>query len=148
MKGENDMDVVAVKFDGTPNKKYYFNTKLNLMKDGIYEIVVDNVTTYNNRVKVVYIYHSQKSDSEKIRTITDAKLILAPPKPEKPYKKIIVNAAKEIICVLWKDGTKTIMKPQPDDEFDIEKGIAMCFMKKAYQNRGCFNDVFRDVEII
>ena len=142
------MNIVAVKFDGSPNKKYYFYTKLNLMKEGIYEIVADNVTTYNNRVKVVDIYPSQKSDFEKLRTITNAKLILAPPKPEKPYKKIIVNAAKETICILWKDGTKTIMKPQFDDEFDLEKGIAMCFMKRWYGNRGCFNDVFRDVEVV
>ena len=50
------MNIVAVKFDGSPNKKYYFYTKLNLMKEGIYEIVADNVTTYNNRVKIVNIY--------------------------------------------------------------------------------------------
>ena len=142
------MNIVAVKFDGSPNKKYYFYTKLNLMKEGIYEIVADNVTTYNNRVKIVNIYPSQKSDFEKLRTITDAKLIQAPPKPDKPYKKIIVNAVKETICILWKDGTKTIMKPQSDDEFDLEKGIAMCFMKRWYDNRGCFNDVFKDVEVI
>ena len=40
------------------------------------------------------------------------------------------------------------MKPQSDDEFDLEKGIAMCFMKRWYDNRGCFNDVFKDVEVI
>ena len=140
------MNIVAVKFNGTPNKEYYFNTNLNLMKEGIYEIIADHTTSYNNRIKVVKIYPSQRDN--RLRTITGAKLISAPPKPEKPYKKIIVNAAKETVCVLWNDGTKTIMKPQFDDEFDLEKGIAMCFMKRWYDNRGCFNDVFRDIEVV
>lgn len=140
------MNIVAVEFEGTPNKKYHFNTNLNLIKKGIYEIIADNRTTYDNRVKIVEIFPSQKNN--KLRTITTAKLLVAPPKPEKPYKKIIVNKGKETICVLWNDGTKTIMRPQFDDEFDMEKGIAMCFMKRWYDNRGCFNDAFRDVEII
>lgn len=140
------MNIVAVKFEGTPNKKYFFNTKLNLMKGGIYEIVADNTTTYNNKVKIVEIYPSQKDG--KLRTITYAKLIQAPPKPKKPYKKIIVNVQKETICIVWDDNTKTIMKPQPGDNFDYEKGIALCFMKRWYDNRGCFNDVFRDIEVV
>ncbi len=140
------MNIVAVKFNGTPNKEYYFNTNLNLMKEGIYEIIADHTTIYNNRVEVVNIYPSQKDN--RLRTITDAKLITAPPKPGKPYKKIIVNAEKETVCILWKDGTKTIMKPQPGDTFDVEKGIALCFMKRWYGNRGCFNDVFKDIEVV
>lgn len=139
------MNTVAVIFEGTPNKTYHFNTNLNLIENGIYKIVADNQTTYNNRVKVVGIYSTQYKH---LRTITEAKLIQAPPKPIKLYKKIIVNVNKETICVIWKDGTKTVMKPQPGDTFDYEKGIALCFMKKAYDNRGCFNDVFRDVEVV
>lgn len=140
------MNIVTVKFEGTPNKEYYFNTNLNLMVEGVYEIIADYTTSYNNRIEVVKIFPSQKDKT--LRTITEAKLIQAPPKPDKPYKKIIAHPAKKTICILWKDGTKTVMKPQPEDEFDLEKGIAMCFMKRWYRNRGCFNDVFRDVEVV
>lgn len=140
------MNIVNVKFEGTPNKEYSFNTNLNLIKGGIYEIIADNRTSYDNRVKVTNIYPGHYHN--KFRTITFAKLLQAPPKLKKPYKKIIVNPKKETICVLWVDGTKTVMKPQFDDEFDMEKGIAMCFMKKCYNNRGYFNDVFRDVEVV
>lgn len=140
------MNVVAVKFEGTPNKEYFFNTNLSLMKGGIYEIVADGRTTYNNKVKVTTFYANQSKKS--FRTITEAKLAKAPPKPEKQYKKIFVNTEKETVCVLWKDGTKTIMRPQPGDIFDVEKGIALCFMKRWYDNRGCFNDVFKDIEVV
>lgn len=140
------MNLVTVKFKGTPNKEYFFNTNLFLMKDGIYEIVADNKTTYDNEVKVVAFYGSQSQKG--LRTITEAKLIVAPPKPKKLYKKIYVNREKETICVLWNDGTKTIMRPQLGDTFDMEKGIALCFMKRWYDNRGCFNDVFKDIEVI
>ena len=140
------MNTVAVIFEGNPNKKYLFNTTLNLVKNGIYEIVADNRTTYDNRVKIVEAYPSQRK--KYLRMITEAKLIRAPQKPDKPYKKIIVNVQKDTVCVIWKDGTKTVMKPQPGDTFDYEKGIALCFMKKIYDNRGCFNDVFRDVEVV
>lgn len=140
------MNIVKVKFKGTPYKEYFFNTNLNLIKGGVYRIVADNRTIYDNEVKVVEIYVNQRDSA--FRKITEAKLILAPPKPKKLYKKIIVNEARETVCVLWKDGTKTIMKPQPGDKFDPEKGIALCFMKRSYGNRGCFNDAFRDIEVI
>ena len=142
------MNIVAVEFEGSPNKRYYFYTNLKLIIGGIYEIVADDKTTYDNRVKIIANNIKFRDCFYGLRTITSAKLLQAPPKPLKPYKKIIVNVEKEVICVLWRDGTKTIMKPQPEDIFDVEKGIAMCFMKKVYGNRGCFNDAFRDFEVV
>lgn len=43
-------------------------------------------------------------------------------------KKIIFSGPCTI--VLWVDGTKTIAKVSEGDEFDPEKGVAVCFMKK------------------
>lgn len=45
------------------------------------------------------------------------------------YKKIIFNGPCTII--LWKDGTKTIAKASDGEMFDPEKGVAICFMKRA-----------------
>ena len=42
--------------------------------------------------------------------------------------KIIFSGPCTII--LWDDGTKTIARVSEDDEFDPEKGIAVCFMKR------------------
>lgn len=133
---------VRLVFKGT-HKSYYYNTKLKLIEGAKYKITADGQTHYTSPVYIAAIAPGRFDD---VREITSAELIEAPPKPEKPYKKIIVNQKKETICVLWKDGTKTVLKPQPEDTFDIEKGIALCFMKKCFNNRGCFNDAFKDIE--
>lgn len=44
-------------------------------------------------------------------------------------ERVMVNGPATI--VFWKDGTKTVAKCLPEDKFDLEKGIAICFMKKA-----------------
>lgn len=43
-------------------------------------------------------------------------------------KKIIFSGPCTI--VLWGDGTKTIARVSDGDEFDPEKGVAVCFMKR------------------
>lgn len=55
-------------------------------------------------------------------------------------KKIIFNDPATII--LWNDGSKTVVKTH-NEPFDPEKGVAMCFMKKACYNKGSFNNVFK-----
>lgn len=56
------------------------------------------------------------------------------------YKKIIFNDPATII--LWEDGTKTVVKCGENDTYDPEKGIALCFMKKALGNKsGPFNKI-------
>lgn len=47
--------------------------------------------------------------------------------------------------VIWKDGTKTIVKAQNNEPYDKEKGLAMCFMKKAMGNTGNFNDKMNEL---
>lgn len=49
----------------------------------------------------------------------------------KPVKVIFNNPATIII---WDDGTKTIVKKQKGDRYDKEKGLALCYMKKALGN--------------
>lgn len=57
------------------------------------------------------------------------------------YKKIIFNNPATII--IWNDGTKTVVKCQNGDNFDPEKGVALCFMKKALGNTGNFNNILK-----
>lgn len=61
------------------------------------------------------------------------------PKPKDPVKSILINPVKSVTTVVWNDGTVTVVHCN-NEEFDAEKGIAMCFMKKTFDNRGCFND--------
>ena len=54
--------------------------------------------------------------------------------------RVIFNYPATI--VVWKDGTKTVVKCQPGDVYSKETGLALCFAKKALGNKGNFNDVF------
>lgn len=56
-------------------------------------------------------------------------------------KRVIFNRPATI--VLWKDGSKTVVKCQEGDVFNLEKGLAMCIIKKLSGNKGNFNDIFR-----
>lgn len=56
-------------------------------------------------------------------------------------KKVIYNNPATI--VLWKDGTKTVVKCQENDTYDPEKGLAMCFAKKALDNKGHYMETFK-----
>ena len=51
-------------------------------------------------------------------------------------KNVIFNDPATI--VFWEDGTKTVVKCQPGDSFDPEKGLAMAITKKAYGNKGSY----------
>lgn len=55
--------------------------------------------------------------------------------------KVIFNDPATI--VFWRDGTKTVVKCNPEDIFDPEKGLAMACMKKLFGNNGFYNDIFR-----
>lgn len=52
-------------------------------------------------------------------------------------QKVIFNNPATII--LWTDGTKTVVKCQPGDIYDKEKGFAMAYLKKLLGNDNTFN---------
>lgn len=57
-------------------------------------------------------------------------------------EKVIFN--KPATIVIWKDGTKTIVKCQKGDRYDKEKGLAMCIAKKTYGNNGNYCEIFKE----
>lgn len=62
--------------------------------------------------------------------------------------KIIPDIEKVIFhepatIVYWIDGTKTVVKCGPDDTFDPEKGLALCYMKKVLGNTGSYNKILK-----
>ena len=136
--------IVEVIF-GSGSKIYAYNTSLDLLMGGIYDIVSSGSNGSRGYDSYVTVMRVEPGYDPTLRTITEARIIKYPRKPEKPYKQVVVNKSKRTICVVWKDGTRTVMKCHPEDEWDEEKGIAICFMKKAFQNRGCYYDTFRDV---
>ena len=61
---------------------------------------------------------------------------------KKTIKDVIFNNPATI--VLWKDGTKTVVKCQDGDTYNKELGLAMCIIKKCCDNKGNYNDVFNE----
>ena len=58
------------------------------------------------------------------------------------YKKVIFNPPATI--VIWADNTKTVVKCSEKDKYDFEKGLALCFMKRALGNKsGALNKVLK-----
>ena len=55
-------------------------------------------------------------------------------------KNVIYNDPATI--VYWEDGTKTVVKAN-NEKFDKEKGLAMCFAKKAMGNKGNYFEAFK-----
>lgn len=45
--------------------------------------------------------------------------------------------------VFWSDCTKTVVKCQPGDKFDPEKGLAMAIVKKMIGNTGSYCNIFK-----
>ena len=65
------------------------------------------------------------------------------PRPLDPIENVYFNYKKGVTTVKWKDGTVTTVRCQGDESFDEEKGLAMCFVKKQFDNRGCFNEIIK-----
>ena len=61
---------------------------------------------------------------------------------ELDFEDIIINPPATI--VKWNDGTKTVVKCQNGDVYDAEKGIAICFMKKMFDNKSYYNEVIKE----
>lgn len=59
-----------------------------------------------------------------------------------PIKRVIFNNPATI--VYWKDGIKTVVKCDPEDVFDPEKGLLLAIAKRYFGNTGHYNDVLRE----
>lgn len=58
-------------------------------------------------------------------------------------KNIYFNKEKGVTTVLWEDRTVTMVTCGKDDVWDEEKAIALCFMKRAFDNKGKYNEVLK-----
>ena len=62
----------------------------------------------------------------------------------------VIFAIEEVIfndpatIVIWKDGSKTVVKAQNGEPFDKAKGLAMALLKFICGNDGSYNKVFKE----
>ena len=108
-----------------------------IVNDRVIPIIVTNMETsslsYEQRIKIkldgiIEQYSSMESGVSNIPF-------------DMMYEKVIFNEPATI--VICKDGSKTVVKCQKNDEYDPEKGLALCFMKKALGNKGNFNNILK-----
>ena len=85
----------------------------------------------------------KNSDYIKINKPAESK----PPVKDNKFEiqAILANKKKGVFTVVWMDGTNTMIHIQDGDTWDDEKALAMCFVKKFYENKGKFNDIFTKV---
>lgn len=59
-------------------------------------------------------------------------------------RTILANHKKNAFTVVWEDGESTVIHLQEGDDWDDEKALAMCFVKKLFGNKGSFNYIFTE----
>lgn len=56
-------------------------------------------------------------------------------------KKVVFSGPATI--VIWKDGTKTVVKCMEGDDYDPEKGLMMCIMEKLLGGKSAVKKLFK-----
>ena len=84
-----------------------------------------------NKPSVSYVSYA-RNDVEITRNIRNRLGVI--------IKNVIHNDPATI--VFWADGTKTVVKCQPGDIYDPEKGLAMAISKKVLGNKGNYYNTF------
>lgn len=135
------MRIVVVNFRGS-DREYEYKTDLQLIPGATYMITADDTTKYSSSVEVLGYRRKPKFQGE-LRTITKADCLAAPAMPDDNIEKVFFDEAKGVSVVLWKDGVRTKVTCHPEEKFDKEKALALCYMKRYFRNRGGFNKVLK-----
>lgn len=69
-------------------------------------------------------------------------LVISPNLISGMIKRVIFNEPATI--VLWKDGTKSVVKCCEGDTYDKEKGLMACIIKKLTGNTGRWNEIIKE----
>lgn len=143
-------------FGNESDSQYYFYSKedLSLKVGQCYFISTSkNPRGYSRPIKIYSKYRSKYNSNYITSAIRFDKMCV----PATPAKKIEdTNKSKYpkmVDCffslkngtttVRWSDNTETTVTCS--EEFDCEKGVAMCYMKKFCGNRSSFNEVLKSV---
>ena len=76
--------------------------------------------------------------------VRDWKYGPTPKKPKGPQIKDVIFHDPATI-VYWTDGTKTVVKCQPGDEYDPLEGFLLAVFKKACGNKSNYNNALRKI---
>ena len=146
------MNYYGITFKGSPNREYFYKSKLDLPVGAECKIVADNTTFYRTSVMIAkkfsaqeghYMIANLKRDGIEARTITSFDVVKGAPRPSDRIQNVYFNEEKGTTCVLWDDGKKTLIHCAPEDTWDKEKALALCYMKRVLGNKGSFNETLK-----
>lgn len=106
---------------------------------------VQDILDYN--VATVYDAVREARESEKLALLREAMDRIK--KEETTMNCDIRSNIKDVIfsdrvtIILWKDGTKTMVRAGKRENYDPEKGFAMAVCKKMFGNEGNYYEVFK-----
>lgn len=138
------MRYYLVKFDGN-YRTYCFKCKDALLVGAKY-FIANEIDAYYTPITITRCITSKAASEminlKNVKEITNYELI-AENCPDDDIKNVYFNKEKRTTTILWKDGSYTTVKCSKNDTWDEEKAIALCYMKKIFNNRGCYNEVFK-----
>lgn len=139
-------------FDYRPMSINYPEYFLKLKEESQNKISdVQDILDYN----IATVYDAVREATE--RTIYDQMVLYY--QPTEPYKLSFkedknmncdmrsnikdVIFSDRVTVILWKDGTKTMVRAGKHEDYDPEKGFAMAVCKKMFGNEGNYYEVFK-----
>ena len=145
------MYIVGVKFGNCTGKLYWYKTTVSMQVGKPYKICSNRRDYYSDSVWVYYCYENPKLFKERenldpsdLVMITKARPATDNPTPESRIKLVKFDESKGVTVVRWTDNTVTKVTCSEKDEFDKEKALALCYMKRwCFDNRSCFNNIFK-----
>lgn len=99
-----------------------------------------NTPLSNSIQKEVELMNNYMADVMNAATAHRESMELFRRKSNPQIKKVHFN--KPVTCVIWTDGTKTLVRAQDGEKYDPEKGMALAIAKKFLGNKGNYYNVF------
>lgn len=85
---------------------------------------------YANIIATSELYQKIKKEEDKMNNIFHTDEVTSIYNSRFYYQKVIFSPPATI--VIWENGDKTMVRCSPDETYDPEKGLALCFMKRAF----------------
>lgn len=130
------------------NKNYLVKCKDELLNGADYDVLINfnhQSDWYPVTIQKCITTKAAKHISynlNNIKEIIDYELV-RDNKPISNIRQVYFNKDKLTTTILWKDGEYTTVKCNKNDKWDEEKAIALCYMKKYFNNRSCYNEIFK-----
>lgn len=137
---EKEMFFYGVTFN-KEGKIYTYKSKMKLEVGEKYKISSE-YRTYENPVTIRSCTPYSSIPASQVVEITKAERTYDK-KIKSPISQVYFNEEKGTTAVKWYDGTTTKVSIQDGEPFDKEKGIALCFMKRKYNNRGAYFNIIK-----